>query len=154
MFHVVGNCTNQDRNIYCTHNKAGAALLTAAIGQLRLGHLSKAAATWQLRVTQIGAGYASLPPDAAQLLSRSGALLCARRDMRTPFAAWLAQQCAAAARGAGGGAGGGETGDVPALDCLRRYEVSSVLRQVCQTDAHACCYNQICALRMSLSLCP
>jgi len=45
-------------------------------------------------------GYARTPPthrDAVHLLTQGGSLLALRRDLRTPFVSWLAQQVAAGA---------------------------------------------------------
>ncbi len=93
---------------------------------------------------QVGPAHPHMAPDTAQLLSRNGVLLALRRDLRLPWAAWLAQQSAlaasssaaaaaagpraAAAKGFGAwGLADGGAADAQPLDSVRRYEVSSRL---------------------------
>ncbi|GFR39625.1 hypothetical protein Agub_g89, partial [Astrephomene gubernaculifera] len=64
--------------------------------------------------SQVGYAYPGLAPDAVRLLSPHGALLAMRHEMRYPFALWLVQQAAMA--------------PVGALDTLRRYDISYVMR--------------------------
>ncbi len=78
--------------------------------------------------------------DGVTLLTRGGSLLSLRRDLRVPFAAWLASQALAAGSGGAGlaiGAGGlGPRGsgligaEGLALDSFRRFEVAAVQLQV------------------------
>ena len=62
------------------------------------------------------------PSDAAALLAASGARLAARHDLRSAFAAWLADRAA--------------RWDLPQLDGLRRYEVG--LHCLCKARCQGC----------------
>ncbi|GFH24203.1 uncharacterized protein HaLaN_21950, partial [Haematococcus lacustris] len=88
---------------------------------------------------QVGLAHPHSSVDTVTLLSRTGAVLSFRRDLRTPFAAWLAAQALVRdARPALPQKGDSERydgiGEDGALDCFKRFELAQVQRQVRYSD--------------------